>query len=214
MNCPLCKNAASELFYQQPKGPLAGREFKRCLDCQLVWVPAQYHLDEAAEKAVYDLHENNPDDPGYRRFLNRAVAPLAERLQPGASGLDFGSGPGPTLSGMMRARGFACADYDYYYANRPELLSETYDFITATEVAEHLSAPRNIIEQLLRCLKPGGYLTIMTKRWRDPQQFAGWSYKNDPTHITFFHRDTMDWLASQYQLRIDYISDDVVIFTS
>ncbi len=213
MSCPLCQSSTSELFYRQPKGQLSGREFRHCLNCQMVWVPAQYQLDEAAEKAIYDLHENDPDDPGYRRFLSKAVEPLAERLQPGASGLDFGSGPGPTLSGMMRDKGFTCADYDYYYAHHPQLLQQSYDFITATEVVEHLSAPRAIIEQLLSCLKPGGYLTIMTKHWRDAQQFASWSYKNDPTHISFFHRDTMRWLAGQYQLDIDYSNDDVAIFT-
>ncbi|MDX1705425.1 class I SAM-dependent methyltransferase [Pseudidiomarina sp.] len=214
MSCPLCLGTESELFYRQPRAPLAGREFWQCLNCQLVWVPKPQHLDESAEKAIYDLHENNPEDPGYRRFLGKALNPLIGCLPKGAQGLDFGSGPGPALSGMLRDKGFACADYDYYYARHPELLSKTYDFITATEVVEHLSDPRSTIEQLLGCLKPGGRLLIMTKRWQDPARFGGWSYKNDPTHISIFHRDTLHWLARQYQLRIDYISDDVVIFTS
>jgi len=49
-------------------------------------------------------------DPRYRRFLARLAEPLIAHLPKGARGLDFGCGPGPTLSLMLREAGFACAD--------------------------------------------------------------------------------------------------------
>ena len=66
-----------------------------------MFVPRSYHLSAADEKAQYDLHENDPNDPGYRAFLDRLAGPLDKRLAPHSHGLDFGCGPGPTLSVML-----------------------------------------------------------------------------------------------------------------
>ncbi|MGB2360319.1 MAG: methyltransferase, partial [Porticoccaceae bacterium] len=62
-------------------------------------------MSSAAEKAIYDQHQNSPDDLQYRRFLSRLTEPLLERLGPCSRGLDFGCGPGPTLSVMMAEQG-------------------------------------------------------------------------------------------------------------
>lgn len=212
MKCGLCGTPHTKLFYQQTRGTLQGREFWRCQNCQLIQVPAVHRLSLADEKAIYDYHENDPQDPHYRSFLDRAAVPLQSRLHSGAQGLDFGSGPGPTLSLMLTERGFPCAIYDVFYAPDTKVLNTTYDYITCTEVIEHIAAPADVLEQLLQCLKPGGWLVLMTKRWRDLAQFKGWNYRNDPTHISFFHQHTIDWLACHWSLRIDYLSDDVVIF--
>jgi hypothetical protein len=45
------------------------REYLRCGRCRLVFVPPSDFLDPAAERAEYERHENDPDDPGYRAFL-------------------------------------------------------------------------------------------------------------------------------------------------
>lgn len=212
MRCGLCDASALEFFYQQARGTLKGREFWRCQQCQLIQVPARYRLSVADEKAIYDYHQNDPSDVHYRAFLERVATPLQQRLHPGAQGLDFGCGPGPTLSLMLTERGFPCAIYDLFYAPDTRVLAQTYDYITCTEVIEHLAAPAQVITQLCQCLKPGGWLALMSKRWQDLPHFKGWNYRNDPTHISFFHHDTIVWLAQHWSLRIDYISDDVVIF--
>jgi len=92
MNCPLCNHEKSVLFHKD-----AHREYKRCPQCALVFVPKEQRLTPEKEKAVYDLHQNNPHDQGYRKFLSRLFDPIVERVQPGVKGLDFGCGPGPTL---------------------------------------------------------------------------------------------------------------------
>jgi cyclopropane fatty-acyl-phospholipid synthase-like methyltransferase len=175
-------------------------------------VPPGQYLAEADEKAAYDHHQNSPTDPDYRRFLSRLFLPLQDRLAPNSQGLDFGSGPGPTLSIMFEEIGHTVAIYDYFYAKNPVALQQLYDFITATEVVEHLHDPATIFSQLWTLLKPGGYLGLMTKLVRDQVAFAKWHYKNDLTHVCFFSRATFEWLADQWQADLEFFGNDVMLF--
>lgn len=202
--CPLCGQATEHYHADQR------RSYRRCPACDLVHVPREYHLDATAEKAEYDLHRNSPEDSGYRRFLGRAAEAVQARVAPPARGLDFGCGPGPTLSVMLEEAGYTMALYDKYYAAHPGALLQTYDFVTATEVFEHLAAPAAVLDRLLACLRPGGWLVVMTKRVLDREAFADWHYIRDATHIAFFSAPTFEWIASRHGLKLEYAGDDVV----
>lgn len=203
--CPLCASRAP-WFHADARRP-----YYRCPHCHLIHVPAAWHVDPATEKAQYDLHDNRPDDPRYRRFLGRAADALRQRLPAPARGLDFGSGPGPTLSLMLQEAGYDVALYDPWYAPRDDALATRYDFITATEVFEHLRAPAAAIDRVLQCLHPGGWLIVMTKRAHgDRHSFARWHYTTDPTHVAFFATATFTWLADRYSLGLEIAGDDVV----
>ncbi len=204
--CPLCRTMGAEEFAIDKQ-----RSYFHCLVCSLVFVPKSQFLSEEEEKSRYDLHQNNSDDPEYRKFLNRLFAPMQERLAPKSVGLDFGSGPGPTLSVMFEEAGHTVELYDYFYAKKPEVLEKEYDFITATEVIEHLHNPRKELKKLWQCLKPGGHLGVMTKLVLDRDAFEKWHYKNDDTHVVFFSRQTFEWLASKRKAEITFIGDDVII---
>lgn len=204
--CPLCHHTETPLFWQDQR-----RCYLRCRRCSLIFVPPGARLDAAAEKAVYDTHRNEVDDPGYRRFLNRLAEPLTTRLAPGSSGLDFGCGPGPALAAMLTEAGFATTTYDPYYADHPERLRRQYDFVTCTEAIEHFYQPGREWRQLLAMLRPGGWLGLMTKLARDQAAFAHWHYKQDPTHVSFFSRDTLLWLAARDGLGIEFIGADVIL---
>ncbi len=203
--CPLCQTAEGSHFYQD------SRDYYRCPTCHLVFVPPQQFLTAQQERAEYDLHQNSADDPGYRRFLGRLFVPLSQRLPPDSYGLDFGSGPAPTLSLMFAEAGHTMAVYDPFYAPSTEPLQQQYDFISASEVAEHLHHPRQALEQLWLCLKPGGTLGIMTKRVIDQAAFASWHYKNDPTHVCFFSSETFEWLAAHWEAILALPAKDVVL---
>ena len=155
-SCPLCHHDATQSFYRD-----AHRKYWRCAECRLVFVPPVYHLDAATEKAEYDLHQNSPDDLGYRRFLSRLFNPVHARLKTDAIGLDFGSGPGPTLSVMFAEAGYSMRIYDPFYAHDPSVWRLNYDFITATEVIEHLHHPNAELNRLWTHLKPNGVLGII-----------------------------------------------------
>lgn len=203
--CPLCQSDDSLLFCRDSR-----REYRRCEICQLVFVPAAFFLSAEEEKAEYDLHENAVDDAGYRRFLSRLAEPLMARLSPAASGLDFGCGPGPALAALMREAGFNVALYDIFYCANSDVLNRHYDFITATEVVEHLHQPGQVIRQLWSCLYPGGQLAMMTKLVHSAEAFSRWHYKNDPTHVVFFSRETFAWLAATLGARLEFFGDDVI----
>jgi len=206
LHCPLCLGHDSSDYFQDK-----ARAYLQCGDCALVFVPPQYHLSEAREKAEYDLHRNDPFDSGYRNFLARLFEPLRERLPKAAVGLDFGCGPGPTLSLMFQEAGFSVAIYDKFYADNPQLLGQNYDFISASEVVEHLRQPQLELERLYNLLNLNGILGIMTKLVTDQRAFTSWHYKNDLSHICFFSAETFHWLAKHLQARLELIGKDVIL---
>jgi 2-polyprenyl-3-methyl-5-hydroxy-6-metoxy-1,4-benzoquinol methylase len=169
-------------------------------------------VSAAEEKAEYDLHRNDPSDPAYRRFLGRLFRPVQEVLQPESEGLDFGCGPGPTLSVMFEEQGHTMTVYDPFYADDPSALARSYDFITASEVVEHLHHPRDVLEDLWSRLRPGGTLGLMTQLVLTREAFASWRYINDKTHVCFFSRPTFEWLAAQWHTEVVFADRDVVLF--
>ncbi len=203
--CPLC---ASHHSYPLP---VAGKRYHRCLACELVWLDAGDHLDEAAEKAVYDGHDNRVDDPRYRTFLMRAFGEVLARVPLPASGLDFGCGPGPALVAMGREAGYDMVGYDKFYADFPELLARQYDFITSTEVIEHIAEPRAVLDRLWACLKPGGMLVLQTQRVLSDERFKNWRYRHDPTHIVFFAEASFQVLATSWQAELSFPHTDVAV---
>lgn len=206
--CPLCEHGEITLFCRDKR-----RSYYHCAECDLVFVSPRDFLSPQHEKLVYDQHQNCPEDFGYRNFLSRLFEPLQQQLAPQCCGLDFGSGPGPTLSLMFAEAGHEVAIFDYFYANDPQVWEREYDFISASEVVEHLHRPRFELERLWMHLRSGGVLGVMTKMVIDVEAFAQWHYKNDPTHVTFFSPATFAWLAGYWKASVQFVGADVVIFT-
>ncbi len=210
-SCILCKNTNIELFFEDTSKHYAS-DYYQCQSCRLIFVPPKDHPSRDEEFARYETHENNPEDEGYRNFLGQLFHPLNKLLQPNSYGLDFGSGPGPTLSLMFEEAGHKMRLYDPFYEDDESVFDQTYDFITATEVVEHLFHPGKELERLWECLRPGGYLGIMTKIAEDNKQFfADWHYRLDETHVTFYTRDTFRWLADKWNASLDFPDDRVII---
>lgn len=205
--CPLCTSSA--LYAIECRQ----RRYYRCESCALVHLEPAQRLSEAGEKAVYDDHENTVDDPGYRRFLLRPFGEVLKRKPAPARGLDFGCGPGPALVAMAEEANYTMAQYDKYYCPDEAVLGVEYDFITSTEVVEHLADPLPILERLWSLLAPGGLLVLQTKRVLDDERFRAWHYRNDPTHITFFAQQSFDWLGQHWGATPEYPHADVVVFT-
>lgn len=205
-HCPLCDGEELAAYSRDRH-----REYLQCGNCELVFVPAESRLSLAAERAVYDLHENGVDDPGYRRFLSRLSIPLIARLPPPARGLDYGCGPGPALAHMLEEAGYSVALYDPYYAPAEYVLARSYDFVTATEVVEHFHRPGWELERLWSLLEPGGWLGVMTKLVLNRAAFDRWHYRNDPTHVCFFSRATWQWWAARHDIEPEFPAADVVL---
>lgn len=204
--CPLCHSRPAEDFHTDKL-----RRYFRCTQCALVFADPATLLLPAEEKAIYDHHENSPHDVHYRGFLDRLAKPLAERLgnQP-LQGLDFGCGPGPALAIMLAEQGYHMAIYDPYYAPDQNVLAHQYDFITCTEAMEHFYTPAKEWQLLLAMLKPGGWLGVMTGLVTSTEHFTDWHYKNDPTHVSFFSRETFTYLSQTHCLQLEFVGDNVV----
>lgn len=207
LTCPLCKGSESGLYYTDRT-----RDYFQCGMCGLVFVPERFRLSAEEERARYDLHENDPSDAGYRRFLKGLLEPMAARLKPGAEGLDFGCGPGPTLSLMFAEAGFSCANYDPFYAPDETALLRTYDFVSCSEVIEHCYDPYAVFGQMLSLLKPGGVLGIMTQLVRDREAFARWHYIDDRTHVCFFSNETLKWVGDTFDVKPLFCENSVTLF--
>jgi len=203
----LCKSTVIRCYYADNR-----REYLHCRACALIFVPSCYFLSPDDEKKRYDLHQNSSDDPGYRSFLNRLFVPLHRALAPGSRGLDFGSGPEPVLSRMFEEAGHSMTLFDRYYEPAHSTLEHQYDFITASEVVEHLRDPASELEGLWNCLKPGGMLGIMTQPVVEPAAFSTWHYKNDLTHICFFSHASFGWLAGKWNAELSLPEKDVFLF--
>lgn len=206
--CPLCETPeSSSHFYSDSK-----RNYYRCSRCNLIHVLPYQHLSPEEERKEYDKHQNAPEDEGYRKFLSRLFILLNNQLRPGSHGLDFGSGPGPTLSVMLEETGHYMNLFDPFYAPDKDVLSMQYDFITASEVVEHFHDPASELELLWSLLKPGGWLGIMTKLALDIEAFSKWHYKNDLTHVCFFSKETMEYLAHQWNTEFRLFGKDIILF--
>ncbi|UJF19428.1 class I SAM-dependent methyltransferase [Vibrio sp. SS-MA-C1-2] len=208
-SCPLCDDQQSRLFFEDKN-----RQYFQCSQCHLVFADPAKLLSPELEKEVYNQHENNPEDQGYRQFLNRLAQPLLDHLgHPPLLGLDFGSGPGPTLSIMLQEAGHQMAIYDPYFSpDKTVLEAGKYDFVTCTEAIEHFYQPSIEWQLLLSLVKKGGWLAIMTKMATNVDAFAKWHYKNDPTHVSFFSRETFMFLARRDGLELEFVGSDVILF--
>lgn len=176
--------------------------------------PCDY-LTTDQERSYYSTHENSIEDEGYVRFLNFLVEPLLALIpshgRKHLQALDYGCGPGPTLSTLLEREGIACDNYDPFFA--PTALREQYDVITATECFEHFHHPADELTTLTNLLAPNGYLAFMTSRWETAEKFSNWHYTRDPTHVVFMHDKTIEFIAKKYDLNVQFKDEKrVVIF--
>ena len=196
MSCPLCGYLGARA---QLVGPL-GLLYRLCPRCALIAMAPESLPDRDSERARYLTHQNGPQYPGHVAFLRRAIDPTLPYLAPGARALDYGCGPVPTLSVVLRAEGIACEDYDPLFL--PELPEGPFDAIFATEVVEHMHHPGEELARIVDLLRPGGLFTLMTEPWTEADAFADWYYARDPTHVCFYHERTITYLCAAYGLAV------------
>lgn len=204
--CPLCLDEGAQEYHRDKLRP-----YFRCPSCALVFVPALFHLTPREEMQRYEMHQNNPKDEAYREFLMKLGAPLIERLEKGARGLDYGSGPGPTLSLILTEQGFPTDIYDPFFADNPAVLEETYDFLSCTETVEHFRNPARHWQKIFDLVKVGGWIGVMTSLMTKNTDFNTWHYARDDTHIAFYSNETMEWIAKNFDVELEIIGDSVVL---
>ena len=139
MNCLLCHT---------PSSTNTSEAFE-CSYCGLVFKNPEVHLNTKEDIERYSTHQNNEHDQGYIDFLNRLVNPLTKFLPENFECIDFGCGPGPTLSILLKEKGGVVENYDPLFFQNFEALTKSYDVVTSTEVVEHFKTPKEDWELLM-----------------------------------------------------------------
>ena len=213
-SCLVCLSDETCPFLTTEERKRGRRNYRKCPRCGLIFIAPEHRLGPGEEKARYDLHQNDPQDPGYVRFLSRLAVPLAERLKPASTGLDFGCGPGPALGKLLESRGHTVHNYDPFYFPDPSAFERRYDFIVCTEVLEHLFSPREVFMQFDSLLAgKGAVLGLMTGMLECESDFADWWYRQDPTHVAFYRRTTFEWIAAWRNWNLEFPAANVVVYT-
>ncbi len=194
MQCTLCAHDdLEELMIARDK-----RTYFHCPYCRLVMAHPKQLPSPEDEAKRYLEHNNSVENKGYVAFLRRVITPMLPYLNNKMTGLDYGCGPMPTLSKILASYTIKCHNYDpIFNIGHPHL---AYDFIFATECLEHFFSPQRELERIATLLLPGGYLGIMTETYENLDRFKTWYYKNDHTHVSFYHAKTMAYIEEAYQL--------------
>lgn len=187
------------------------REYMHCSGCGLIHVPERFHLDAESQKIRYDLHKNSPDDSGYVKHLSMITSLVSKMIAKGARGLDYGSGPTPVMSDILKDSGYSVDQYDLFYANDSQVLDGTYDFVISAETVEHIF-DASTMWSLFSKLVPSGHIFIMTLLYDDPTIISKWHYVNDLTHVVFYCRRTIEKIARDNDFRIEHIDKKTIVF--
>ena len=204
MNCPLCLSSNTEGYINSDF-----KDYYKCDICGLVFINSDFHLQLNEEKSHYSFHNNSIDDDKYVKFLNRVIIPARKYIKQGDEGLDFGCGPNPVLSQLIKNTGNDCDFYDPLFF--PYFPEKQYNFVFATECFEHFFSPYKELNAILTTLKTDGILAIMTELIIDKNNFADWYYIKDPTHVCFYSLKTFEFIAEKYGLNIVYTDNVRVV---
>ena len=206
--CPLCASETVFEFHEDRDG-----RFLRCETCHLIYKSDGDLLDLDTEKKRYELHNNDVNDPGYIHFLNKLVDPISKWVQPHHIGLDFGCGPSISIEKIFEEKDIKCDSFDpFFFPNDEFLVQESYDFLTCSEVIEHIVHSKQDLQRMISLVKVGGVLGIMTESPPEKKEFQNWWYKKDPTHIRFFSDQTFQTIAQMFSLEILYRGKSVVVY--
>ncbi len=206
--CRLCNTLSPISFISEE------RYYLKCPNCSGIFMSKQFLPDDNTEIERYKTHNNDVNDPRYRKFVSPITNGIINEFNGNHQGLDFGSGTGPVITVVLKEKGFSIETYDPYFDNRTEVLNKTYDYIACCEVIEHFHKPDLDFKKLKSLLKPNGKLFIMTDLYSEEINFDNWYYKNDPTHVFFYQKSTFDWIKDTFGFNSVEFKDRLIVLNS
>jgi hypothetical protein len=191
-----------------------GASYLRCPACGYVRVTEDRVPTREQAEARYRLHRNDPAEPGYRAYLTSFIeAAVRDIGEPGIRVLDVGSGPVAALSEVLGRYGYVVQPWDPIFSPELPRYPKWYELALLHEVAEHLERPYATLAWVARRLLPRGAIAIRTRFVpEDPELFASWWYREDPTHIGFFAARTFGVMAARLGARVELVREpDIVV---
>ncbi|MBN2652033.1 MAG: class I SAM-dependent methyltransferase [Spirochaetales bacterium] len=202
MNCPLC--------FSEKKSNIPNNYYL-CSECSAIYKDKNFYLTLDDEQARYEEHNNDVEDLGYQKFVSPIVDHILERFTSEDVGLDFGSGTGPVTSKLLLDQGYNILQYDPFFANNPELLEQSYNYIASCEVIEHFHHPHAEFQKLFSMLKSGGELVCMTHLYDGKVKFEEWYYPKDPTHVFIYQERTIEYIVKKFGFSSFFIDNRLIV---
>jgi hypothetical protein len=185
-----------------------------CNSCDLRFLNPNFRLSSTAEKNHYDQHNNDINDPRYKKFVEPLFLEIFKRVSSHSLGLDYGAGPGPVLASMLKEKNIYVDLYDPYFLSDVDELEKMYDFVYASESVEHFYNPYKEFLNIKQHMVKDGIFAIMTHMYSPDISFKDWYYRKDPTHVGFYSEKTMLWIKNEFQFKnLEIVSDRVAVFS-
>jgi SAM-dependent methyltransferase len=206
IQCPLCRSATT--FF----GRWNLRKYFRCGQCLGVFLHPDHLPSPEKEKERYDQHQDPGTTKGYLKFVDPLLQELNKEEFTGKTILDFGAGPHSFLSRHLTEKGWDCTSFDPFFYPEKQWNAKLFDAILLVEVMEHFHHPHAEFGQLKALLKPGAKLLCMTSLFREETDFSKWYYKNDPTHVFFYHEQSIAWISKEFGFKRYSINGSLIVF--
>jgi len=196
MNCKICASNSPVFFSDK-------RTFYKCPYCSLIFTNETL-VGEQAEKHYKDQWDDQ-DEQFWKDRASDLHSLISQHLATPGKVLDFGSGSGK-LTEALKERGVDVTPLDpmtHGYL-KDQNYSDKFDVIIAIEVIEHLTDLWKEFAELDKVLSKNGIMifsTLLTNLFIDlpesqsKESFAGWTYKDDPTHVCFYSNRAISVLA-------------------
>lgn len=198
-----------ELFFNSTH-----QEFYKCETCEGLFVPPALLPEAKSEITRYKSHHNDVHDIRYQKFVSPIVNAVLKDFDSGThTGLDYGAGTGPVITKMLRDHHYDISPYDPFFDNNKSLLEKHYNFIVCCEVMEHFHRPAEEFRRLKNLLLPGGKLYCMTHLYSQEIDFQNWYYKNDPTHVFIYRKETLDCIVRKMDFAKVEIDKRLIVFS-
>ena len=207
MICIVCKNQEAVDFKN-----IKQKRYWKCSYCEAIFLDKEFYLSSNDEYKHYLTHNNDVNDPRYKKFLSNLMLPLIERIKLNSIGLDYGCGPGPALSLMLREKGYQMFNYDPFFHPKKSNLLKKYDFISCSETVEHFHNPFDEFTRFNKLLNYGGIIGIMTNFHSKENIFENWYYIKDPTHVVFYSKNTFLIIAKMFKWDCEFLNNNLVFF--
>jgi SAM-dependent methyltransferase len=196
----------------QPLIRVNERNYFHCPTCFAICMHPKDFPNWEEEKTRYKTHNNDVFDPNYQNFVGPIVNSILSGYSRSHKGLDFGSGTGPVITKLLRDKKYAISTYDPFFDPSMEKLNQVFDYIACCEVIEHFHHPQREFQLLSSLLKRGGHLYCMTEIYDDSIDFENWYYKNDFTHVIFYHAKTLEWIKAHFNFSKVVVRGRLIIF--
>lgn len=233
VRCPVCQSATEIFFrglYDDRYGYPDRFDLHRCKTCSHTHLAAHFTPEELGglytryyPRGTFDIESFTPEEErhGFTAWLCGEGGSAFRHVPRNVRVLDIGCGLGRTLAyhknrgceavGMEADGNVQAVAKRYGLDIRQGIFdgtqfdSETFDYVTLDQVAEHVVDPHALMKGVARVLKRGGRVIITTP---NPQSLGAklygrrWLNWHTPYHLQFYTRRSLELVARKAGLKL------------